>query len=163
MNSISIRVEGLDRLIAKLRAEPLLAQPLRSGFEKVGFLLGSEARRRAPVDRGQLRASIAHQVDPSPVPTWVKVGAKPHYAPYMEYGTGLIHDHPSWPRKPHKIPFGALDGWAKRKGLDGGAVAGAVMARGGLKPRRFLRGALEDNREKVLRIISGALRAASEG
>lgn len=142
---ITIKVEGLDQLMARLRAEPLLAAPLRKGFDKVGFLVTSEARKRAPVDRGTLRASIAHQVDPSPLPLWVTVGAKPHYAPYMEYGTGLVHDHPSWPRK----------------GLDGDAARVRIMRRGGLTPRRYLRGALEDNRERIVRIVSGAIRTVA--
>ena len=165
MPSVSIQVLGLDALMADLRAERLLAAPLREGFDKVGIGLRTSAVKRAPVDRGALRSSIKPVVDPSSVPLWVELraGDAAPYAPYMEYGTGLVHDHPNWPRKPHRIPAGALDAWAKRKGLDGGAVASRIMRRGGLKPRRFLRGALEDNRETVIRIISGALRRAAGG
>lgn len=161
--SITIRVEGLDRLAAQLRADHLLGPALRRGLDKVGYIITSEAKKRAPVDRGQLRASISHEVDPSPLPTFVKIGAKPHYAPYMEFGTGLVHDHPSWPRKPHKIPFGVLDGWGKRKGIDGAGAAGAIMKRGGLKPRRYLRGAIEDNEGRIVKLIAGELKKAGQG
>jgi hypothetical protein len=151
---VTIKVEGLDKLMARLRVDPLVGKPLRDGFEAVGHLVVSEARKRAPVDRGLLRASIAHEAET----LGVKVGAKPKYAPYMEYGTGLVHDHPSWPRKRHVVPPGALAGWGKRKGADGAAVANAISRRGGLKPRRYLRGALEDNTGRIVRIVAGALK-----
>jgi hypothetical protein len=162
---ISIRVEGMDRVAERLRAGPLLGQPMRDAFNKIGLGLQTSARKRAPVDRGALRASIGYRMDPSPVPTWVRLeaGQAAPYAPYMEFGTGMQHDHPSWPRRPHRIPPGALDAWGKRKGIDGAAVAGAIMKRGGLKPRRFLRGALEENQDRVVRIIAGALRSAGGG
>ena len=158
---ITVRVEGLDRVLAGLQPVPLFAAPLRKGFDAVGYLLTSEAKRRAPVDRGTLRASIAHEVEGGAIPTGVKIGAKPFYAPYMEYGTGLAHDHPSWPRKRHMVPPGALDGWAKRKGLDGGAVARSINKRGGLAPRRFLRGALEANEARVVAIVRKALQSVT--
>lgn len=165
MPDVSIRVEGLDVLMDNLRADRLLAAGLREGFDKAGQGLRTSALKRAPVDRGALRASIKAHVDPSPLPTFVELraGDAAPYAPYMEYGTGLIHDHPSWPRKRHVIPPGALDAWAKRKGVDAGAVSQAVMRRGGLKPRRFLRGALEDNQERVVRVVAGAVRKHLRG
>jgi HK97 gp10 family phage protein len=161
MPDITVTIQGLDSTLDRLQLAPLLAQPLRNGFEAVGYLLTSEAKRRAPVDRGLLRASIAHKVDQSSVPMGVEIGAKPFYAPYMEFGTGLVHDHPSWPRKRHMVPAGALDGWAKRKGLDGGAVARSINKRGGLKPRRFLRGALEGNEARVVSIVTKALKSVA--
>lgn len=157
---LTIKIEGLDKLIAKLRGNDMLGPALREGFEKVGYVVTSEAKKRAPVDRGTLRASIAHEVDPSPVPQWVRIGAKPFYAPYMEFGTGLVHDHPSWPRKRHVVPVAALAGWAGRVGADAGGAANAISRRGGLKPRRYLRGALEDNGERIVRLIAGSLRKA---
>ena len=161
MPEITVAIQGLDRTLDRLQLAPLLAQPLRNGFEAVGYLLTSEAKRRAPVDRGLLRASIAHKVDQSSVPMGVEIGAKPFYAPYMEYGTGKQHDHPNWPKKPHYIPAGALDAWGKRKGKSGGAVARIIMNNGGLKPRRFLRGALEGSEARVVSIMTKALKSVA--
>lgn len=162
MATTSIRIEGIEAVMARLRVDAIARQHLRDGFNAIGFLLTNEAKQRAPVDTGLLRNSIAFEVDPSPVPLWVTIGARPHYAPYMEYGTGLCHDHPSWPKRPHKVPLGALDKWGHRTGNDGNAVALMITLRGGLKPRRYLRGALEANGERVIRIMAGALRKAGE-
>jgi len=166
MPAASITIEGLDLVMARLRADLIAQRHLRAGLEAVGLLLVSEARKRAPVDRGPLRASIAHKVDPSAVPLFVEIGhltdsAAP-YAPYMEFGTGLVHDHPSWPRRVPMVPPRALEGWARRHGANPFAVARAIPRRGGLTPRRYLRGALEDNQSAVVRIVAGALRRAGE-
>ena len=166
MPQASIRIDGLDEVMARLRADRIAQQHLRRGFEEVGWFLRSEASKRAPVHKGTLRGSIAHEVDPSPVPLWVRVGhlrdgAAPH-APYMEFGTGLVHDHPSWPRRVHRVSGGKLAPWAELRGVNPYAVANAIMRRGGLRPRRYLRGALEENSDRVIRIIAGALRRAGE-
>lgn len=161
-NTASITIKGLDDLIRRLRDKNLLAPALHDGMKAAGFLLESEAKKRAPVDRGLLRSSIAHEVFTEGSLIGARIGAKPKYAPYMEYGTGLVHDHPSWPRKRHVVPAGALAGWGKRKGLDGAAVARSITKRGGLTPRRYLRGALEDNQARVVKVISGHLKRAEQ-
>ncbi|MGK3946155.1 hypothetical protein ABK046_48370, partial [Streptomyces caeruleatus] len=43
----------------------------------------------------------------------------------------------------HNPPPSALAGWAARHGLNPYAVAKAIAKRGGLRPRRFFRDALE--------------------
>lgn len=158
---IQVRLEGFDRLTASLRGLQV-GQRTRAFLDATGHLVVSEARRRAPVNVGLLRASIFHEVDGNSDPRWVDVGSNQHYAPYMEYGTGLTHDHPSWPKVRH-IPFvnrdeengrpvGALFYWAKRKGMGfagGWGVARAIARRGGLRPRRFLRGPIEDLKPRI--------------
>jgi len=78
----------------------------------------------------------------------------------MEYGTGLTHDHPNWPRRVHVVPVGALSNWGpvRRNLVSAGAVATSITRRGGLKPRRYLRGMLEDNSSKFIAIIRRAVR-----
>ena len=53
-------------------------------LEKACILVENEAKRKCPVDTGQLRASITHNVSEG---TGV-VGTNVEYAPYVEYGTG---------------------------------------------------------------------------
>lgn len=162
MTTASITIKGLDAVVARLKSKSLLAPALLTGMKAAGFLLESEAKKRAPVDRGLLRASIAHEAYATESQVGVRIGSKVKYAPYMEYGTGLVHDHPSWPRKRHVVPAAALAGWAKRVGADAGAVARSITKRGGLKPRRYLRGALEDNQARVVKVISGHLKRAEQ-
>lgn len=157
----SIRVEGLDQLLARMRAEPLFGEHLRKGIMAAALVVESEAKKRAPVDRGQTRAGITHKVDPSPLPLWGTVGTNSPGAAPMEYGTGRNSDGPNasaghWP------PSAPLDAWAKRKGIDvpGFVIARSIAAKGGLKPRRFLRGALDAKRDRVIKLVSGALKAA---
>lgn len=171
--SVRVEVQGLPELITALRNNAGLARPLEQGFNRIGLEQTSASKRQAPVDVGLLRNRITYEVDRSPFPTFVRIGTiggqQPRYAAYMEFGTGLRHDHPSWPRKPHIVPGGALIPWAKRKarsrtgGPAGGAygVARAITARGGLEPRRYLRGPFESNQTRYVRILTDALRRAS--
>ena len=157
---IQVRLDGYDRLVASLDNIGI-QQRTRTFLDATGHLVVSEARVRAPVNVGLLRASIFHEVDGSTDPRWVDVGSRVRYAPYMEYGTGLKHDHPNWPKERH-IPFvnrdekgepvGALFWYANRKGLGFGggyAIARAIAKRGGLMPRRFLRGSIESLRGRI--------------
>lgn len=151
---IVIEVKGLDKLIRKLGPEAILGKPLRGAFMDAGFILKSEAKRLAPKDRGHLSASINQEEDLSPVPLWGRIGTNVKYAPYMEYGTGRNSDGPGG--KPyHNPPAKALEGWARRHGIEGGGAAVAAMIRrkGGLKPRRFLRGALEAKQAEVVKFF----------
>lgn len=153
---IVIKVEGLDKLIRKLGPEAILGKPLRGAFFASGAVLETSAKKRAPVDQGHLRASITHEEDPSPVPIWGRVGTNLKYAPYMEYGTGRNSDGPGG-KAFHNPPAKALEGWARRHNIEGGGAAVAAMIRrkGGLKPRRFLRGALEAKQTEVVKIFEG--------
>lgn len=159
MSKTSIHVEGLDRVAHKLQDMQLWAAPLRKGLDKAGFIVESEAKRNAPVDRGTLRASITHEVEHATVPRFVKVGSKLGYAPMMEYGTGRAGDGPGGSTS-HFPPPSALAGWAGRHGMPGAefAIAAAIARRGGLKPRRYLRNAIESQEARVVAAIRSAMR-----
>ena len=171
--SVRVEVQNLPELIRALRNNANLARPLEQAFSRIGIEGSSASKRQAPVDVGLLRNRITYEVDKKPFPTFVRIGTiggqSPKYAAFMEYGTGLRHDHPNWPRKPHIVPGGVLIPWAKRKarsrygGPAGGAfaVARAITARGGLEPRRYLRGPFESARPTYVRYLTDALRRAS--
>lgn len=168
----TVRIDGLPELIRRLREDAGLAKPLGHALNTIGFDATKASQHAAPVNFGKLRDSITYQVDHSPLPTFVRIGTigseKPAYAAYMEFGTGLRHDHPNWPRKPHKIPTGrrtppGLKLWAKRTGNNPYAIAGAINAAGGLAPRRYLRGPFEANRARYVRTIEEALRRMALG
>jgi len=166
MAGIEVQVVGLDRLIRTLQPD-LIGKPLRSFFKRATIDIANRAKRKAPVDTGLLRATLAGQVDPFPVPLWGKVGTRVKYAPYQEYGTGSEGD-PEVPHTPRHWPPGhALGVWASRHGFASGfQVARIIGMRGGLRPRRFLRGALEESRPNItglMRRLLDDIRARWEG
>lgn len=54
-------------------------------LEKIGFLAENYAAKKCPVDTGNLRASITHEVDAAD--DAVYIGTNVEYAPYVELGT----------------------------------------------------------------------------
>lgn len=54
-----------------------------SALEKIGLMAEGYAKKKCPVDTGNLRNSITHQVDGDAV----YIGTNVEYAPYVELGT----------------------------------------------------------------------------
>ena len=154
MDIFEAKVEGLKNLAERLDYSGSFNNSLGRYVQSAGETVAGTARSFAPVDNGTLRSSINSQfTNPEPGLFIATIGTNVSYAPYMEYGTGTQHDHPNWPRNPHTVSPRALLAWATRK-LRGSAsgltaetlaflVARAITRQGGLKPRRFLRGAME--------------------
>ena len=91
----SIRVDGLDKLIKKLREVRADADTvIEKGLLKAGNKVRNKAVLLCPVDTGELRGSI--QVEKI-APLTVAVGTNKEYAPFVEYGTGTQGD----PAVPH--------------------------------------------------------------
>lgn len=90
-----IRVEGLDKLMKKLRQ---VRSDSNSVVERGLLRAGNKVRNTAvllcPVDTGELRNSIRVE---KIAPQTVAVGTNLEYAPYVEYGTGTQGD----PSVPH--------------------------------------------------------------
>ena len=146
---IDVDVEGLDAALAKVGPE-LYAKPLRDFFKKCGIYVSDRAKELAPVDTGRLRASLTYEVDEGEPPQQVAIGTNVEYAPYMEFGTGMVSDGPDGARGRHWPPAAALDVWAARHGFSSGAhVARIIGMRGGLEPKRYLRNAFEQAREAI--------------
>ena len=178
-DTLGVRIQGLDEAVKKLGPE-LTARPMGRFFERSATAVETDAKRNAPVDRGRLRSSIAHEVDKGKPPLWARVGTNLEYAPYMEFGTGIFAEGDGGKGGAHYPPYKELVPWVRRKGIAGTysittrrrlggkhtqarqdigaaiAIAKAIGKRGGLKPRRFLRNALKDNLNK----IKGFLRQA---
>lgn len=127
-------IDNLGRIDQELRDT---TEPMR----RATLLVTGDAKRNAPVDTGVLRASITPSVHSDGRTTTGIVGSNVVYAPPMEYGTG-----PFWP------PVAALETWARRHGTTAFLVARAISRRG-LKARRFLRNALDDNRGRIIRLF----------
>lgn len=144
MSDVEVKIENLDEVLRRISPE-IYAEPLRTFWERAAIAVENLARTKAPVDTGRLRASMAHELDSASPPIWAKVGSNVAYAPYMEYGTGTQSDGPGGRGGVHWPPPGALDVWAQRHGFPSGAVVAKIIGqRGGLEPRRYLRGALQE-------------------
>jgi hypothetical protein len=160
VSDFDIEVRGLEGTIRQFSGGNLLNRPLRRFFERAAILVQGRARMNAPSDRGQLRSSISYEIDRGSPPLFAKVGVigggaagrLGTAAAAMEYGTGLLSDGPGGKGGGHFPPSSELDAWATRHGIANGfLVARAIARRGGLKPRRYLRGALEASTGEINR------------
>lgn len=87
MPNLQIQVEGLDRFIAKFAGfGAAYGQVTRNFLTKSSYAIQAQAQARTPVKTGNLRRSMASQVDPSPFPVWAKVGSAQPYAHFIEEG-----------------------------------------------------------------------------
>jgi HK97 gp10 family phage protein len=114
-----------------------MAEEIQKKIEATLFALGeflvSEAKQNAPVDLGQLRASINYDVEANQ--NKVKYGTNVEYAPYVEFGTGLYAENGEGRKTP----------WTYEKN-------GQFYTTEGQKPQPYLRPAALENIEKIKRI-----------
>lgn len=156
----TVSLEGEEEFYRKL-SPSLVGPPLRHAFKKWGIRTMSDAREGTPVNDGRLRSSVVEEVDDSGIiPEFARVGTNARTGPFIEGGTGTQSDLPGGSRKKHWPPPQALDDWARKHGVIGGgrSVAFFIGRRGGLKPRRFLRNAFEQNESSVPRLLAEAAR-----
>lgn len=66
-----------------------LDDAVSQGMEKACIYVEGNAKQNAPVDDGQLRQSITHDVDVDSNNVVGYVGTNVEYAPYVEVGTGI--------------------------------------------------------------------------
>ena len=145
--SINVNITGVPELAARLQSPDLIAAPLRRGLDRAGYIVESEAKILSPVDRGRLRASITHEVDPSTVPMFCRVGTNVQYA-------RAVHDG----RPPGSMPpMREIAGWAQRHGLPAWPVAVAI-ARNGTPAQPYLSPALERREREAISAIDDGLR-----
>jgi bacteriophage HK97-gp10 putative tail-component len=66
------------------------SRQLRAVVGTLGLMVEREAKRRAPVDTGRLRASITTRVVPGPTGPIAETGTDVDYAPPQEFGTSKM-------------------------------------------------------------------------
>lgn len=135
--SISVTIEGDDELAARLDPEKAIGAPFRAMLDRSGITVANKAKRGTPVWKGRLRASLAHEVDPAPIPVWAKVGTNVVYGPFVEDGT-----RPHWP------PLAQVAPWAADHGIPAFLVARAI-ARKGTQGKKMLANALESSQGDI--------------
>lgn len=117
---------------AEVRAA--LEQAQARALEIIGGRAETHAKELCPVDTGNLRNSITHQVDENVV----AIGTNVHYAPYVELGTGpYFTPPPDW--------------------MENNAERGSGIGHSFVHPRPFLRPAIENYTEEYKKIIESEL------
>lgn len=128
---MSIEVQGLNQILQSLDiADP---QKLNLALGRACALVERSAKQKAPKDTGELRRSISSKVEDG-----VGVVFTPlEYAPYVEYGTGLFAEEGGRTDVP----------WCYQDD------EGNWHSTSGQHPQPFMRPALDENREAIIRII----------
>ena len=133
---MAVKVEGIKELAVELdgmASEHLMGKQL----DKALLVVEEAARKKAPKDNGALRRSITS--DRTGLTGMVFTPLE--YAPYVEYGTGLYAENGG--RK--DVPWHYQDD------------EGNWHTTSGQQPQPFMRPALDENREKVTRILEEGL------
>lgn len=147
--SINVEVLGVKELYGKLaQIKSTVAADQVMG--KATEIVRATAVNLCPVDTGHLRSSIHARVEHAAGGTVGIVYNAVEYAPYVEYGTGIHSTNKSmstWTGSPaHRIKTKA--GWRTVHGT---------------RPYPFMRPALRQNRNKIVRLFQSEIDAAVKG
>lgn len=134
--SAEIKMEGLDAVLARLQ-NISSAQNIGQALGQCCALVERSAKQKAPKDNGELRRSITSKVEDLTGIVYTPL----EYAPYVEYGTGLFAEE-----------TGRLDvPWSYQDD------EGNWHTTSGQKPQPYMRPALEENRQNIIRILKEEL------
>lgn len=129
-------MEGLEEILDEL-------DQLSNGEKFIGALkqacalVERSAKQKAPKGAGELRRSITSKVEKDGSDIVGAVYTPLEYAPYVEFGTGLFAENGGR----QDVPWNYQDD------------EGNWHSTSGMKPRPFLRPALDENSEQIKRIL----------
>lgn len=138
---MAVTVSGIDEVIDAL-GKVVDVTKIEQAVGKACALVEREAKKKAPKKSGDLRRSIQSKVDVNGTDIEGTVFSPLEYAPYVEYGTGLFAENGGRTDVP----------WCYED-----EKTGELIFTSGQKPQPYLRPALNDNRDKIIQIIEGAL------
>lgn len=133
---MSIEYKGLDDALDAIEQVCDISN-IEEGLGKACALVERLAKQKAPKDTGELRRSITSKVEDGKGIVYTPL----EYAPYIEYGTGIFAENGG--RK--DVPWHYQDD------------EGNWHSTNGQKPQPFLRPALDEAREDILRLIKEAM------
>lgn len=135
---MAISFEGMDEILNKL--DKIDGEKVVNALAKCVLLVERSARQKAPKgDTGNLRNSISSKVENGQGIVFSPL----FYAPYVEYGTGIFSEHEMGGRQ--DVPWVYQD------------TNGNWHITSGQEPKPFMRPALDENREQILRILKEGL------
>lgn len=137
---INFEITNLDSVLNAL--DDLGDNPdTRNALGRACALVERSAKEKAPKDTGALRRSITSKIEREGDELVGIVYTPLEYAPYVEYGTGLF----------------AVEGGRKDVPWNYQDDEGNWHSTSGQKPQPFMKPALDENREAIIRIIKEAL------
>lgn len=128
---MSIEIEGLNSVLQAL--ELTNPQKINAALGKACALVERSAKQKAPKDTGELRRSISSKVENGVGEVFTPL----EYAPYVEFGTGLFAEQGGRT----DVPWSYQDD------------SGEWHSTSGQHPQPFMRPALDENREAIVRIF----------
>lgn len=134
--SANIRFEGLEQVLENIEELGDIGD-MEAALKKACALVERSAKQKAPKDTGDLRRSITSRIENNGDEIVGVVYTPLEYAPYVEYGTGLFAEKGG--RK--DVPWFYVDD------------KGEWHITSGQRPQPYLRPALDENREAILRLI----------
>lgn len=130
---MAIELKGLEGITVQIeRAADY--QKLEKNLKKACTLVEKSAKQKAPKGSGELRRNIQSRIEGEQGIVFCPL----NYAPYVEYGTGLFAEEGGRT----DVPWRYQD------------EKGEWHTTSGMKPRPYMRPALEENREKIIKILS---------
>lgn len=136
-----IKFEGLDKIIDKIEDFDDVRE-MTSAMQQACNLVESAAKDKAPKDTGALRRSITSKVEVTGNSIEGIVFTPLEYAQYQEFGTGLFAENGNG----RKTPWVYMDD------------KGNYHYTRGQHPQPYMRPALEENKDKIINMIKGALK-----
>lgn len=134
---MSIEFEGLEEVLNSLDNLTDVVK-YSKGLEKACTMVERTAKQKAPKGTGELRRSITSKVNCLEGVVYTPL----EYAPYIEYGTGLFAENGGR----QDVPWSYKDDkgeWHTTKGIH---------------PSPYMRPALNENREAILRVIKESMK-----
>ncbi len=136
-----ITFDGMEEVLARL--EDLIdPERLDQALGKACAVVERAAKRKAPKGTGGLRRSIASTIEDDEDGRVGIVYSPLLYAPYVEYGTGLFAENGGGRQD---VPWRYQD------------EKGEWHTTSGMSPQPFMRPALNENKNKIRKVIKEAL------
>lgn len=131
------KVTGMDKVL-KMLDKAGNKEKYQEALGQACALVERSAKEKAPKDTGALRGSITSAVEGLEGVVFTPL----EYAPYVEYGTGLFAEEGGRT----DVPWWYMD------------EKGEWHKTSGQHPQPFMRPALEENREEIIRMLKEALK-----
>ena len=133
MSKFDIRFEGLEEVLQALE-EAVSPEKVDKALNEACLKVARTAIQKAPKGNGDLRRSIKHRVENHQGIVYTNL----EYAPYVEYGTGIYAEFGGRTDVP----------WCYKD-----LKTGEFIYTSGMHPHPYMRPALDENREEILRIL----------
>lgn len=133
----SVKLEGLDEILESITNLTEMSE-VKKTVGKACAIVERSAKEKAPKGTGELRRSITSEVKEQGGEVVGVVFTPLEYAPYVEYGTGLFAESGNGRKD---VPWSYKDD------------KGEWHTTSGQHPQPFMRPALNENRERIIKIL----------